>query len=72
MERAARDMKKYYNKGRQDAPEYEIGDQVYLEGSHISTDRPSKKLEDRQYGPFCIAAKVGEWAYKLQLPPTWK
>ena len=38
MERAARDMKKYYNKGRQDAPEYEIGDQVYLEGSHISTD----------------------------------
>ena len=26
MERAARDMKKYYDKGRQEAPEYAVGD----------------------------------------------
>jgi hypothetical protein len=72
MEKAAKDMKKYYDKGRQDAPKYEIGDQVYLEGLHISTNRPSKKLEDRRYGPFRITAKIGERAYKLQLPLTWK
>ena len=72
MERAARDMKKYYDKGRQEAPEYAVGDRVYLEGSHISTNRLSKKLEDRRYGPFRIVAKVGERAYKLRLPPTWK
>ena len=34
--------------------------------------QPSKKLEDRRYGPFWIVAKVGERAYKLRLPPTWK
>ena len=36
MEKAVRDMTKYYNKCRQDALEYEIRDQVYLKGSHIS------------------------------------
>ena len=35
MEKAVRDMKKYYDKCRQDALEYEIRDQVYLKGSHI-------------------------------------
>ena len=72
LEKAASDMKRYYDEGRQDAPEYQVGDKVYLEGSNISTDRPSKKLDDRQYGPFPVVAKVGQHAYKLQLPPTWR
>jgi hypothetical protein len=72
LKKAAPDMKKYYDEGRQDAPEYQIGDKVYLDGSNISTDRPSRKLDDRRYGPFPIVAKVGERAYKLRLPPTWR
>ena len=72
LEMAASDMKRYYDEGRQDAPEYQVGDRVYLEGSNISTNRPSKKLDDRQYGPFPVVAKVGQHAYKLQLPPTWR
>jgi hypothetical protein len=71
LEKAASDMKKY-DEGRQDTPEYQVGDKVYLEGSNIMTDRPSKKLEDRRYGPFPIAAKVGEHTYKLRLPPLWR
>ena len=47
LEKAASDMKRYYDEGRQDAPEYQVGDKVYLEGSNISTNRPSKKLDDR-------------------------
>ena len=39
LEMAASDMKEYYNKGRQDAPEYYVGDRVYLHGSHIATDQ---------------------------------
>ena len=65
MEMAERDTKKNYDKGRQDALKYEIRDQVYLKGLHISTNQPSKKLEDRWYGSFHIAPKVGEQAYKL-------
>src|SRR3979490_1979865 len=72
MKKAASDMKKYYDKGRQDVPQYQVGDKVYLEGLNVTTNRPSKRLEDRCYGPFPIVAKVGERAYKLRLPPTWR
>ena len=47
FKKAASDMKKYYYEGRQDAPEYYIGDRVYLDGSHIATIQPSRKLSDR-------------------------
>jgi len=72
LEKAVSDMKIYYDEGRRDALEYQVGDKVYLEGSNISTNRPSKKLDDRQYGPFPVVAKVGQCASKLQLPPTWR
>ena len=38
--KVALDMKKYYDEGRQDAPEYYVGDRMYLDGSHIATDSP--------------------------------
>ena len=65
LEKAVLDMKKYYDEGRQDVPEYHIGDRVYLDGSYISTDQPSRKLDDRWYSPFPIIAKVRERVYKL-------
>src|SRR3979490_1771647 len=68
LKKAGSDMKKYYDKGRQDVPQYQVGDKVYLEGLNVTTDRPSKRLEDRRYGPFPIVAKVGERAYKLPVP----
>ena len=72
LKKTASDMKRYYDEGRQDAPEYQVGDKVYLEGSNISTNRPLKKLDDRQYSPGTVVAKVGQHAYKLQLPSTWR
>jgi hypothetical protein len=45
---------------------------VWLEGYNLSTNRPSKKLSDKRYGPFKIISKVGAAAYKLRLPRTWK
>ena len=39
LEKAVSEMK-YYNEGRQDAPEYYVGDRMYLDGSHIATDSP--------------------------------
>ena len=38
LEKAALDMKKYYNEGRQDTLEHHIGDRMYLDGSYVSMD----------------------------------
>jgi hypothetical protein len=65
-------MKRFYDKHRGDARKYQPNDQVWLEGYNFTTDRPSKKLSDKRYGPFKIISKVGAAAYKLQLPRTWK
>src|ERR1700710_1299588 len=72
LTRAAEDMKKYYDKYRSEAPDYQPGDLVYLEGTNLKSDRPARKLDDRRFGPFKILRKVGERAYKLDLPRVWK
>jgi hypothetical protein len=68
--KAKDDMAKYYNRKRVPAPEYKVGDKVYLDSSDIRTTRPSTKLAHRFLGPFLIAAKVGSHSYRLKLPVT--
>src|SRR5438477_9225333 len=65
-------MKRYYDKKRTDSKPYQVGDQVWLDGRHLQTTRPSKKLEALRHGPFSITEKVGNSSYHLKLPPTWK
>lgn len=72
LKTAQETMKRYYDRTRGESREYKVGDKVWLEGHHIQTDRPMKKLEDKRYGPFRIVEKVGKSAYRLQLPKTWK
>jgi hypothetical protein len=72
LQKAAEDMKRYYDKGHQRASDYRLGDLVYLEGTNLRSDRPTKKLDDKRFGPFKIVKKVGQRAYKLDLPRTWK
>jgi hypothetical protein len=43
-----------------------------VESTHLQTDRPSKKLDDKRFGPFEVIKKVGPAAYKLKLPSSWK
>lgn len=72
IEAAHATMKRYYDRKRSNSQEFKIGDFVWLEGTNIKTDRPTKKLEDKRYGPFKILEKVGKLAYQLQLPSCWK
>lgn len=65
-------MKRYYDRTKKESRKYNIGDEVWLEGYNIKTNRPMKKLEDKRYGPFKIIEKIGKSAYKLQLPKTWR
>ena len=45
---------------------------MWLEATNINTDKPVKKLDDKQFGFFPIVKKVGASSYKLKLPTTWK
>ena len=34
-------------------------------------NRPSKKLDQKRYGPFTIKEEIGQGAYRLELPEGW-
>jgi hypothetical protein len=72
LRKAAEDMKCYYDRQHHESHDFKIGDDVWLEATHISSDRPTKKLDDKRYGPFKIVAKHGESAFQLALPAMWK
>jgi hypothetical protein len=72
LHRAADDMARFYDQHRGEAPSYQVGDMVWLEGKDLKTDRPSKKLDDRRYGPFKVTKIVGPNAYQLKLPSSMK
>ena len=50
---------------------YKVGDKVFLLTKNIRTERPSKKLDDKNIGPFKIKKLVG-LSYQLELPHTIK
>jgi hypothetical protein len=58
----------YYNHRREPVHIFAPGDRVWLNGSDITTNRPSAKLSHRHLGPFTIEAHVGLGAYRLNLP----
>src|SRR5258708_2162219 len=65
LERAADDMKQYYDQNCQAALEYKVGDRVWLSLQNYSSDRPMKKLDHKWAGPFLITKVVSPAAVKL-------
>ena len=61
-------QEEYANRRRDPAPDYKVGDKVWLDLRNIHTDRPNKKL-DAQYAKYTIMEKVGSRAYRLDTPP---
>jgi hypothetical protein len=72
LHKAADDMARFYDQHRQTAVTYKKGDMVWLDGKNITSDRPSKKLDDKRYGPFKVLEAMGPNAYKLKLPSSMK
>ena len=68
LAKAKEDMARYYNQRRTPAPEYQVGDRVFLDATDIRTTWPSQKLGHRYLGPYVIQSRVGKHSYKLQLP----
>jgi len=64
--------KEYYDEGRKPDPNLQSGDMVWLLPRNIRTIRPCKKLDYKKIGGFKILAKIGESAYKLDLPHSMR
>ena len=45
---------------------------MWLLASNITSQRPNKKLDHKQYGPFSVLERIGSHAYRLALPETMK
>ena len=72
LDRAAQDMKKFYDRHCSPTPEFGVGSKVLLDNSDLAIARPTRKLSERRSGPFEIVEKVGTHAYRLKLPSQWK
>lgn len=62
----------FANKHRQPAPAYRVGDKVWLDVRNVNTNRPTKKLDYKYFGPFPIAEVVSSHSYRLTLPEEMK
>jgi hypothetical protein len=70
IKRSKDNMAQYYNHHWTLAPEFKPGDKVFLDASDIQTNHPSQKLAHKYLGPFPVIEKVGQYAYRLQLPQS--
>src|ERR1700723_1926354 len=50
------------------APDFKIGDFAFVKATFLCTTRPSKKLSEKNFGPFEIIAQVRRLSFTLWLP----
>ena len=54
------------------APEYKVGDKVWLSSKNLNVDWPSCKLTEWQLGPFEVIKIMSSNAIKLKLPASFR
>jgi len=59
---------KYANGQCMPLPNFKIGDKAYVKAQFFRTTRPSKKLSEKNFGPYEIIAQPGSLSYTLRLP----
>ena len=72
LKEAAERMKIQYDKNKQQARQYKKGDKVYINAEHLPTQRASKKLDQKYYGPYEVVEAVGPSAYRIRIPVSWR
>jgi len=54
------------------APDFKVGEQVYVKAKYFRSTRPSKKLSEKNLGPYTIIAQVGSLFFTLHLPDSMR
>ena len=54
------------------APDFKVGDQVYLKVKYLHSTRPSKKLSEKYLGPLTIISKPSTHSFTLRLPDSMR
>ena len=57
---------KYYN-SKHLVCEYDKGSLIYLKNRNIDSTRPTKKLDQKFYGPYEVKKRIDKVAYRLKL-----
>src|SRR5260221_1471165 len=70
--RAQECYQKYTDEHRSPAPLLKIGDQVYVKAKYFHTTRPSKKLSEKNLGPYEVIAIPGSHSFTLHLPDHFR
>ena len=65
-------MKTQAYKHRTEAPDYKVGDKVWLSTMNLYLTCASKKLSERWVGPYIITKLIGNNAVELKLPRSMK
>ena len=60
------------NQHRQPHPDLKVGDMVYVDARHFTSERESKLLSSKNAGPWKIIRNIANKAYKLDLPQQMK
>ncbi|KIK74108.1 hypothetical protein PAXRUDRAFT_73129, partial [Paxillus rubicundulus Ve08.2h10] len=58
------------NTKRIPAPDFKIGDLVFIKAKYFRSTRPSKKLSEKNLGPYPIIVQPGTHSFTLHLPDT--
>ena len=61
-------MKKQFDKKQKNPQGLKVGDNIWLESKNIYSNRLSKKLDQKKYGPFRISKNISQGAFQLKLP----
>ncbi len=54
------------------AAAHAVGDRVWLSSAHLPIRSGARKLSSRWAGPFAVLERIGEAAYRLELPQSWR
>ncbi len=66
--KAQEHYQKYADEHRSPAPLLKIGDRVYVKAKYFCTTQPSKKLSEKNLGPYEVIAIPGSHLFTLRLP----
>ena len=57
---------------RSPAPDFKVSDQVYVKAKYFRSTRPSKKLSEKNLGPYPIIAQVGTLSFTIRFPASMR